>query len=125
MGYDIHITRQEFWFDDANSRDISIKEWLELIEQDSEMRLDNTAEATLDNGQVLQIENEGLAVWTAYSKHAENGNMAWFDYTNGNIVVKNPDSEILKKMWSIAERLSAKVQGDECEIYDANGNIAE
>jgi hypothetical protein len=37
------------------------------------------------------------------------------------VVVKNPDQEILKKMWSIADSLSAKVQGDEGELYGADG----
>jgi hypothetical protein len=37
--------------------------------------------------------------------------------------VKNPDPEILRKMWSLAQRLDAMVQGDEGEQYDASGNV--
>src|SRR5262245_13589390 len=40
---------------------------------------------------------------------------AWMDHRGGRIVVKNPDSAILKKMCSIAEKLVARVQGDEDE----------
>jgi hypothetical protein len=43
--------------------------------------------------------------------------MAWFDYRHGEVVVKNPDDEILGKMRQIAERMGAKVIGDEGESY--------
>jgi antitoxin component HigA of HigAB toxin-antitoxin module len=36
--------------------------------------------------------------------------LAWFDFRNGNVVVKNPDSEILQKMWSLAQ-LSEVLRG--------------
>ena len=65
----------------------------------------------------LRLENEGLSVWTAYSRHSENG-MAWFSFHEGNVVVKNPDPEILQKMRLLAQVLSAKVQGDDGEFYD-------
>ncbi len=89
MGYDVHITRKKFWFDEINE-DIAQEEWIELVIEDSEMRLDKFAETSLSNGQILRVESEGLAVWTSYSKHAENESMAWFDYFNGRIAVKNP-----------------------------------
>ncbi len=41
MGYDIHITRQENWFDDDDSRRISIDEWKNLVAGDIEMSMDN------------------------------------------------------------------------------------
>lgn len=72
----------------------------------------------------LRLENEGLSVWTAYSRHSENG-MAWFSFHEGNVVVKNPDPEILQKMRLLAQALSAKVQGDDGEFYDgrAGGRV--
>jgi hypothetical protein len=45
--------------------------------------------------------------------------MAWFAYWRGEIRVKNPDDEIIRKMWLVAQSLSAKVQGDDGETYDA------
>ena len=48
--------------------------------------------------------------------------MAWFWLAEGNIVVKNPDNEILRKMWALAQNLDARVQGDDDELYDAAGN---
>lgn len=48
--------------------------------------------------------------------------MAWFDYRDGCIVVKNPDEEIRRKMYFIASALGALVQGDEGERYDESGS---
>jgi len=121
MGYEIHVTRKENWFDEDGPA-ISIEEWSKLVASDSEMRMDGFAEATTPDGSTLRVENDGLAVWMAYSGHDESGNMAWFRFGGGNIIVKNPDMEILKKTWQIAQQLSAKVQGDDCELYDKNGD---
>jgi len=60
----------------------------------------------------------GLSVRTIYS------NQAWFGLWGGNVVVKNPDSEILRKMYVIAQSLSAKVKGDEGEVYRRDGDQA-
>ena len=86
------------------------------------MRLDNKAEVRIAEGKTLRYENQGLAVWTSYSGNGVDGNMAWFDYRHGCIVVKNPDDEILRKMWFIASKMGAKVQGDDGEIYDEGGH---
>jgi hypothetical protein len=94
-----------------------LDEWLRYVASDSEMRLDNFAAAEVGGGEVLRNENNGLAVWTAYSGHDVKGNMAWFDYRRGKVVVKNPDDEILAKMRRIASALGAKVMGDEGELY--------
>lgn len=119
MGYDIHITRKEQWFDEKGEN-IELEEWLNFVKSSSDMRHDGFAEAETPNG-TLRIDSEGLSVWLGYSGHEKNGNMAWFYYSDGNIQVKNPDEEILKKMYKIAQELQAKVQGDDCEIYDENG----
>jgi len=121
VGYDVHITRKPGWSDLAGP-EISLAEWIAVVESDPEMRLDGHAETKVGNG-MLRLERDGLAVWIAYSWHEPAGNMAWFDFREGNVVVKNPDSEILTKMSSLAERLVATVQGDEGERYDASGNI--
>lgn len=126
MGYELHITRQENWFDEEDSNQISFDEWIKILDEDKEMRLDNLAEATNANGESISVGSEGLCVWTKYSGNGMNGNYAWFDYHRGNIDCKNPDNEIIRKMLDIAERLNAKVQGDEGEIYhlSPDNNIA-
>lgn len=122
MGYDVHITRRENWFDE-DGPDISLDEWLSVVKQDPEIRVDGFAEAQSAEGSLLRMESAGLAVWTAYSGHEENGNKAWFDYRGDRITVKNPDKEILVKMWCLAQHLSATVQGDEGERYDRSGSV--
>ncbi len=121
MGYDVHITRREDWFDEEEPS-IGLDEWVSLVNRDPEMRLDGFAETRTPEGSVLRIDSPGLAVWTTYSGHQEDGNKAWFDYHDGLITVKNPDAEILIKMGHLARQLSATVRGDEGERYDQNGS---
>jgi hypothetical protein len=116
LGYDVHITRADDW-SESETAPITLEEWLAYVRSDPEMRLDGNASATSPAGDTLTYESEGLAVWTAYSQHEQDGNMAWFDHRGGEIVVKNPDPEILDKMCSIARALRARVQGDEGEPY--------
>ena len=120
MGYEVRITRKQDW-SDQEGPEIPLTEWIAVVAADPEMRLDGFADASVGGGAILRIESDGLSVWTAYSRHRENGPMVWFDFRQGNVVVKNPDTEVLRKMWSLAEALSAKVQGDEGEVYDAAG----
>jgi hypothetical protein len=109
MGYDVHITRKKNWCD-QDGPEIPLAEWTSIERSDQGMRLDGYAETRLENGRILRTENEGLAVWTEYSRQGEDGNLAWFDFRSGNVVVKNPDSEILQKMWSLAQ-LSEVLRG--------------
>jgi hypothetical protein len=122
MGYEVHITRRNDWFDDEGPV-ITLEEWLHYVRHDPEMRLEGYAEADLEDGGAVRIESDGLCVWTRYSGHGVDGNMAWFTYADDRIDVKNPDVEMLVKMGSIAQVLSAKVQGDDGERYDLAGNI--
>jgi hypothetical protein len=121
MGYEVHITRKENWFDEGP--EISLTDWLGVVRTDPEMRHDGFAEASVGNGSVLRVEDPSMAVWLAYPGHLEDGNKAWFWLSNGNVVTKNPDEAMLNKMLLIAYQLSAKVQGDEGEIYGANGEV--
>lgn len=118
MGYNLYITRKENWFDEDNSNNILLKEWTDYLKTDSEMCLDNFAEATTTNGELVRVELIGMSVWTKYSKDGIKGNHAWFWPDNGNIAVKNPDIEIRNKMIDIAGQLKAKVQGDDGENYE-------
>jgi hypothetical protein len=120
VGYDVHITRKEHWSDEAGP-EISLDEWLHYVGSDPEMRLDGFAEAALPGGSVLRTESPGIAVWTTYSGHEVDGNMAWFCHFGDRVTVKNPDEEILQKMARIAQTLAAKVQGDDGEEYDLQG----
>jgi hypothetical protein len=118
MGYEVHITRAEEHWLDSEAQPISIAEWLAYVAQDPEMRLEGSAQTSLPDGQTLRIEEDGLATWTAYSRHDEDGNMAWFNWTEGRVVVKSPDAEIVAKMMQMARTLGARTQGDDGEYYE-------
>ena len=122
MGYDVHITRREQWFD-RTGPEVTLDEWLAVVRDDPEMRLDRFAEAQLSGGEVLRVDDPSMAVWTAYSKHGRDGNMAWMWHSRGNVMAKNPDQEILRKMWQLSQKLSARLQGDEEELYGPDGQV--
>jgi hypothetical protein len=115
MGYEVHITRKENWFDDGP--EISLAEWLDVVRADPEMRNDGFAEASVGGGSVLRVEDPSMSAWIAYPGHLEERNMAWMWLRHGNVVSKNPDEAMIEKMAAIAKRLSAKLQGDEGEVY--------
>ena len=111
MGYDVQIARLDDRTD-GEAKSIRLEEWLDYVHGDSEMRLDGVAEVRAPDGTTIRYENPGLAVWTA-------GGETWFDFRNGRVVVKNPDDRTLTKMVAIAEKLGARVQGEEGERYDS------
>jgi hypothetical protein len=106
MGYDLHITRAEDWTDSKNFP-IHPREWLQIIEKDNELKISDT------NGKYF-------AIWYKHLTDKE----SWFDLTDGEVYTKNPDDFSIRKMIEIAEKLNAKVQGDDSEVYVIkNGEI--
>lgn len=72
---------------------------------------------------MLRVNDSSMAVWTNHPQHERNEGLAWLWVFYGSIQAKNPDEHTLRKMWQIAKALSAKVQGDEGEQYDEQGNV--
>jgi hypothetical protein len=103
MGYDLHITRADYWFE-SDQQEISVAEWLDIVREDPELELDTTF-------------YPHHAVWKGRSKYEK----PWFDWSNGAIFTKYPDEPMIEKMTQIAQRLNAKVVGDDCEIYHPDG----
>ena len=99
MGYDLHITRADFWAENEDAY-IDAAEWSRLVESDDELSFDPR------NG-------PHFAVWSGPAEIEE----PWFDWFEGNIHTRYPDPPTLGKMLRIAERLGARVQGDDGEIY--------
>jgi hypothetical protein len=112
MGYDLHITRKKNWHENEHGLEISLDEWIALVRADAGMRLDGFCQVPLPEGKVFRVDHPSVAVWTVWSHHGEHGDMAWFRHRHDNVAVKNPDREIRRKMWRLAERLGARVQGD-------------
>jgi hypothetical protein len=101
MGYDLHITRRKYhWDDDGPS--ITEEEWRALVEADPELEFKNN-------------DSPLFATWSGKSKYPD----PWFDYSAeyGAIDTKNPDAPIIAKMLEMAKKLGAKVQGDDGEVY--------
>ncbi|HEX8235818.1 MAG TPA: hypothetical protein VF600_07660 [Abditibacteriaceae bacterium] len=112
MGYDLHITRAENWWENEG-KEIGENEWLDLVDSDAEHRLTGFAEATSPQGETIRYENPLLAEWLGHPKL----HVVWFDFGRGNVIIKNPDEATLGKMQQLAQKLNAKVQGDEGETY--------
>lgn len=101
MGYNVYITRREDWFDHDEDTMIDQDEWADVVDADDEMDWDE--------------ENEPLyAVW-------EGSPDIRFWYSEGNIETKNPNVKEIRKMFELATRLGAAVQGEGLEMYDENG----
>jgi hypothetical protein len=108
MGWEIHITRAESWAD-SEKHPITAEEWLALVEADPDLVIDPR-----DNGPYF-------ALWV---RHWVQGDHPWFDWFVGAIETKNPDRKTLGKALEIAQRLGARVQGDDGEEYKRPEDLA-
>ena len=107
MGYDLHITRADFWAENQG-QEISAEEWSALVDSDAALTFD------AQNGPhfaVLESQSDNKA--------------RWLDWNAGNITTKNPDRETLRKMLEIAAHLGASVQGDDGEHYRSTTDLPE
>ena len=99
MGYDLHITRRDYWADEEGPT-ISLEDWLSYVTSDSDVKPDP--------------ENPGPQNWVITS-HPDRCPL-WWD-ARGEIYTKNPDPVCIAKLVQIARALSARVLGDDDEIY--------
>ena len=107
LGYDLHITRAEFWAENAGE-EISAEEWLELVDSDSSLTIN------ADNGPYF-----------TELKPTDGQTHRWLKWSEGNILTTYPDRATLAKMLEIASRLGASVQGDDGERYSNPSEIPE
>lgn len=115
MSYDLHICRGINEIDRKEAH-IILEEWENIVNNDVEMNMKGFAEAKLPNGKSLKIESNGLAVWNK-KRLLRQDIIAYFNYNEGKISVSNPSDDIIKKMKDIANKLHAKVIGDDGEEY--------
>ena len=100
MGYDLHITRAESHYDSA-ATPIVLEEWLDWLRRDPELKLAGI------NG----------PYFTVFANVSDPRRSSWLDWMNGEIYSKFPSLRMVRKMIAIADKLKAKVQGDELEVY--------
>jgi hypothetical protein len=99
MGYDLHITRAEEWIFSSKTA-ISAQEWLDIIKADPELI------PSPENG-------EYFVIWRGCTQYPD----TWFNWQDGQIYTKNPDKATLRKLFQMAQKLDAQLQGDEGEIW--------
>ncbi len=107
MGYDLHITRADFWAENEG-QEISAEEWLEIVGEDASLSLDAA------NGRCF-------AVYTAEA----GDDTRWLDWNDGNVFAKNPDRKTLEKMLAVAKALGGRVQGDDGEHYKSIDDLPQ
>jgi len=115
MGYELHITRRDNWFDTETS-DISMEEWLAYVNSDKELELTNGYDIKVGSETQFQ-NNPGFCEWNAHPTEKEPNARPWFSFWEDSIDTKNPDAPTIRKMIQIASALGAKVQGDDGELY--------
>ena len=112
-GYDLHITKAKNWTE-SKKTPISLKEWTGFVKADKEFRLVDAAEArNHTTGEFIKVQAEGMAIWTDPKDKSE----CYFYYHAGEISVKSPNDKIITKMKAVAQKLKARVIGDEGEEY--------
>src|SRR5215208_470820 len=99
MGYYIYMTRRKDRCDEDGPV-ITEDEWRALVGADPELSFNDPRDPL-------------VATWIGSSIYPE----TLFDYCLGNIDTKNPDPPVIGKMLQMAEKLGAKVQGDDGEVY--------
>jgi len=105
MGYDLHVTRADDWSMNEGAW-ITPEEWLAVVRGDAELQL-------------IADSEPYPAEWL----HDPSGSGTTFEWSEGNVFVKNPTKPAIMKLETLASGLRAKVQGDDGEVY-RDGEVA-
>ncbi|MBO9566571.1 MAG: hypothetical protein J7621_27605 [Niastella sp.] len=116
MGYELHIVRRNNWDDLEEESSISLEEWLTYVQSDNELELTNGYLIRFPDVEPVFHNMPGFCYWTVYPK--EVNHKPSFSFGHGMISIKYPDDDIIRKMIAIANKLKARVEGDEGEFYD-------
>lgn len=110
MGYELHIIRKKNWEDDEEPSVITIEEWRQYVDTDPELEWTNNT--------VGGKYGAAHCEWTAHPTEKRSNWRPWFAYFKGAVDAKYPDEHTVRKMLKIADKLNARVQGDDFEYYD-------
>lgn len=129
MGYDLHITRAVDGIE-SESKPISLEEWKRAVAVVPGIRLDDRP-VTVTNPKT----GERITVSGRDGDVAVLLNGAWvkvFHYGEGQIRFKagpvdldDPEDEVAATVFSLVQILSAKIVGDEGEVYEVKAKSAE
>jgi hypothetical protein len=99
MGWELHITRKEWWADPKGPQ-ISFDEWQAYLVTDPEVKKGPNN----SKDDFLIIQNEGE--WPL-----------WYNPRLGELHTKNPSKNIINKLKEIATRLDARVLDDNDTVH--------
>ena len=108
MGYEVHIIRKNDFESDEDSN-ITMEEWQQLVESSPELTWQQF------DGDDKPLDYK-YCYWLAHPEQ-DDSNRPWFDFYAGSISTKWTDPACLKLLLRMAERLQAKLVGDEGEVY--------
>ena len=114
MGYDLHITRAEDWTL-SEKQPISEAEWMKVVDADPTLQV--SSQDYYERRKNGVVERFHLVIWLAHEGKPAFWNM------DGEITKKNPDQLVVDKMVEIAQKLDARVFGDDGEEYTKEGVI--
>ena len=111
MGYDLHITRAPKW---TESKDYPIAEsaWLAIVAADPSLEFRPHNHYEYRDSRTGEHKRVQAVVWADRPGHDLT---RWF--ARGEITCKNPDAASMAKMKQIAQKLGARVLGDDGEEY--------
>lgn len=111
MSWDVTILRGVDAGDDGHP--IPLEEWQAHVAADPDMHMDEN--------------RSGDAYWTAWPDEdgRGDGDPLPLHYFEGMISVSSPDSATFRKMAHIACALGAKLQGEEGEVYNGDGEMVD
>lgn len=112
MGYDLRIVR-DTWEPGGADGGIGVEEWAAYLASDDSLSHEGVCEATLPDRTIVRVESEWLSQWTASIGIAP----VWFDFLDGSVVCKNPDTFALAKLIEIADALGGTVVDDDGAVY--------
>ncbi|MFD5922551.1 hypothetical protein ACFVYP_38395 [Kitasatospora sp. NPDC058201] len=105
MGYDLHITRRENWWDREG-------EHIRAVEWDAAV----TADPCLVAVPLPEGCQERVAETVLWRNGKPYGEALW--WRAGRVVAKHPSDALVVTMCRLAKALEARVQGDDGEYYD-------
>lgn len=105
----LYITRRKDLFDHAVNTEISLQEWTNFVANDPDMRLEHYTTVTLPDGSEYRYPSPGKAIWLQREPGEFTTREVVFDYSDGNIIITDPDQSTLKKIRHIAFKLNTRV----------------
>lgn len=117
MGYDLHISRREYWHDE-DGPEISLDEWQAYAAQRADL-----VPCPVRDADGTVIADSGAR--GAFGVQSEPGEWWILDWSRGTVTTSRPPQDIIRIMVAMAQDLNARVLGDDDEDYGPDGEAVE